>query len=363
MKNDINYELWNYGQIKQQHNSKKTSINSTQMPKSIRLLDGMFLKGQKWADIGGGRFDNVKEHLSHKDVELLIYDPFNRNAQYNEQTVLNIANGKCDGVMVNNVLNVIEEKNNRKQVIEQAYNAVKEGSLAFFLVYEGDKSGLSKITHTGENSSFQLHQPTKFYLEEIKEVFGDNVVVSKGMIIAKKECQLTNSYESLLKRAKSCGVPNRSTKFGVGKQMGTALYIHKDYDNVLPNSEYKNAINKLTENAPTFKFNIIKFDSKENSFSFINSPDFDTSDEPIILDVIRIANDGTMKYFKPKTDPQIYHHKWNFVKNDYSGFDVKKSIERSIQWKTQLGTNKEVSSRIGTKSYWENTIKNFKLSL
>jgi hypothetical protein len=355
MKNNIiNYALWNYQNIEQIHNSKKTSINSVNMPKTIKLLEGVFQSGQKWADIGGGRFDNVKEYLKEKGISFHIYDPFNRSREENSQTVLAIHSQQCDGVMVNNVLNVIKERENRHQVISQAYDCLKENSFAFFLMYEGDKSENSRITMKGENSSFQLNWPTKNYLNEIKEVFGDKVSISKGLIIAQKTLQLNhdNSIEHLIFQSKKAGVPQRSNLFKVGKTMGHNLYIHKNYSDILPDN-YHQALIILKEHAPTFEFNIIKFNKEEQSYSFISSPDFDSSDEPIVGDIIRISSSGDIKYFKQKTDPQIYHHKWNFVKDDYTGFNVAQSIERSISWKSKIGQNKDISSRIGTKSFWD----------
>ena len=52
----------------------------------------------------------------------------------------------------------------------------------------------------------------------------------------------------------------------------------------------------------------------------------------------------------------------NFVKNDYLGFSVEKSIQRSIDWKSVLGKNKELSSKIGTLSFWKQTLEKFGLS-
>jgi hypothetical protein len=353
-KDTINYDLWNYQNIEQIHNSKKTSINSVNMPKTIKLLEGVFQAGQKWADIGGGRFDNVKNYLNEKNISFHIYDPFNRSQEDNAKAVLAIHSQQCDGVMVNNVLNVIKEKENRKQVISQAYDCLKEHSCAFFLMYEGDKSEDSRITMKGENSSFQLNWPTKKYMEEIKAVFGDNVSISKGLIIAQKKLQLNhdNSVENLIAQSKKIGVPQRSNVFKVGKTMGHNLYIHKNYSDILPDN-YQDSLAILTEHAPTFEFNIIKYNKEEQSYSFIFSPDFDVSDEPIVGDIIRISASGDIKYLKQKSDPQIYHHKWNFVKDDYTGFNVIESIERSISWKSKLGQNKEISSRIGTKSFWD----------
>lgn len=75
---------------------------------------------------------NLKEYFKASGVNLLIYDPFNRPADHNAKVIEQIQSQKCDGVMVNNVLNVIADKQNRKQVILQAHDSLKGGCTAIF---------------------------------------------------------------------------------------------------------------------------------------------------------------------------------------------------------------------------------------
>lgn len=49
----INYDLWDFSNIQQQFTSKDTSINSNQMPKTIKKIENLITPGQKWADLGG----------------------------------------------------------------------------------------------------------------------------------------------------------------------------------------------------------------------------------------------------------------------------------------------------------------------
>jgi len=146
---------------------------------------------------------------------------------------------------------------------------------------------------------------------------------------------------SLIKRYKS-----------VGKKMGDDLYFHKKYVD-----EYidKDFYNELKSNLPKdFKFNIIKYNEKNETISFIYSPDFDTADEPIVSDAYKVTKTGNVTKTKEKSPPQIYHHKWMFVKDDYNGFNVPKSIERSKRW---LDVSDKINmSKIGSKSYWEEEV-------
>lgn len=147
-----------------------------------------------------------------------------------------------------------------------------------------------------------------------------------------------------------------------GKFIGGEHYVHRDYENAITDQEgLKKAKEKLD---PKHKeiYNVVKHNSKKRTFSFIHSPDFDTSDEPISGDSHKIAPDGSVTITKQKKDPQIYHHKWQWVGDDYQGFDVEKSKQRSKDWQKvtdrikQEKPEEKVLSKIGTKSYWEKNV-------
>ncbi len=53
------------------------------------------------------------------------------------------------------------------------------------------------------------------------------------------------------------------------------------------------------------------------------------------------------------SDPYIYHHKWLFVPDDYTGFNVAESKARSEQWIALSGVDR---SRIGRLSFWEQNV-------
>jgi hypothetical protein len=149
----------------QEISSAKTSINSGKLPASINQIP--WKAGTINADIGGGRYDNVTSHLSTLGVDNAIYDPFNRSPEFNQRSVAKIANGKADTATVNNVLNVIQEERNRRHVIDLAANAVKRDGVAYFLVYEGDKSGVGRITSAG----WQENRLASTYEAEISRSF------------------------------------------------------------------------------------------------------------------------------------------------------------------------------------------------
>ena len=148
----------------------------------------------------------------------------------------------------------------------------------------------------------------------------------------------------------------------VGKSIGGCVYFHHNYLNEMLgvlNIDPKNRMcllpgmfNTLAAH-PNFKFNIVKYNPKKQTFTFINSPDFDTANEPVIAEYVRINYTNALtKYFPPKKKPQIYHHKWMFVKDDYTGFDVAAAKQRSEHIDQFMKKWKINRSKIGSQEYW-----------
>jgi len=141
----------------------------------------------------------------------------------------------------------------------------------------------------------------------------------------------------------------RSKKYLVGKTIGPNTWVHRQYETVYPKRLLKTAKKHLPKD---FDYTVVKYDSKAGAISFIESPDFDTADEPLVGDVIRVNSENVARRIRSGRNPMIYHHKWLMVKDGYSGFDVEKSISRSKKWKSIIGVDSQVSSRIGRRDYW-----------
>lgn len=138
----------------------------------------------------------------------------------------------------------------------------------------------------------------------------------------------------------------RTNKFDhVGKEIGGSVYCHKQYENQFPDDEIAAAKVKLPEG---FEYNIVKYNTLTHVISFIQSNDFDTNPEPSVNGGITVFPDGKVK---PMGDAGwIYHHKWMWVADDYTGFDVEESKRRSIEWTSLDGIDK---SRIGQRKFWD----------
>lgn len=124
----------------------------------------------------------------------------------------------------------------------------------------------------------------------------------------------------------------KRSKYGVGKSIGGSIYLHRLYhSDVIPDEDYDEAV-QILEGAGYDEndFNCIRWDPKVNSISFQEAPDFDTAREPVVGDYITVDY-ATGKIKKGHSD-YIWHHRWLWVRNDYTGFDVQESWEWSKRW-------------------------------
>lgn len=162
----------------QKISSAKTSI--AQIPATFKRVD--FKPGTRNLDYGGGSYDLGSEFLREKGVENFVYDRFNRSEEHNDSVLKEVGKRGADTVTVNNVLNVVAEPEVRDFIVEDAANYLKPGGTAYFLVYEGDGTGIGKETSKG----FQNNAKTESYLPAIKRHFNDvmrkgNLIIARGV--------------------------------------------------------------------------------------------------------------------------------------------------------------------------------------
>lgn len=323
----------------------KTSIKQVSLGLKYMVETGYCKKGDTNLDYGGGRFELGTEYMKEHGITNLVYDVYSRDSKHNIKVIEKIIDNEPDTVTLLNVLNVIHSKTERLYVIEDAYSYLKVGGYMLIMVYigTGKEPGLSK------SKTWQENRDMKSYLPEIQEAIPNlnhQIIrmTSRMLLIRKTEYTKENirtKKGSLIKRYRN-----------VGKLMGDDLYFHKNYVSEYIDPDFYNKAKSLLPKG--FDFNIIKYNEKYGTISFIDSPDFDTSDEPIVGDSYKVTTDGRITYTRRKNIPQIYHHKWLFVKDDYSGFDVEESKERSRKW---LEYSDRINmSKIGYKNYWEDEV-------
>ena len=162
----------------QQYTSAATSINAVKIP----ALFGMV----SWAgglnvDLGGGRYDNVAGYLARYGTVNMVWDPFNRAEAHNER-VQKIVTGRggADTVTISNVLNVIDSREARFDLIKRASLWCRIGGRVYITVYEGDRSGTGRQTGLDQ---WQENRRTADYIPEIREYF-DHVERHGKLIVA-----------------------------------------------------------------------------------------------------------------------------------------------------------------------------------
>lgn len=173
---DLDEAISDLSHPEQEFDSAATSINSNKLPAIYRMVN--FNEGDVVIDFGGGRFDNAVEYIKDKGATLVVYDPYNRSAEHNEQVLATLEeNGGADAAVNSNVLNVIKEPEARKAVLQNIKQLTKPGAPIYITVYEGRGDGVEGPTKSG----YQLNRKTEGYLDEVREVFPD--AIRKGKLI------------------------------------------------------------------------------------------------------------------------------------------------------------------------------------
>ena len=147
------------------------------LPWTFRLIS--WKKGATNLDLGGGQNNTATNYLAKHGVTNLVYDP-RRSSMHNEHVLKYVAASPVDTVTVNNVLNVIQEKEARLTVIKLAAKVLKPEGSAYFLIYEGNKSAAGCATRF----CWQNNLVTDAYLPEIAIHF-KWVHKSRNIIVAK----------------------------------------------------------------------------------------------------------------------------------------------------------------------------------
>ena len=173
---DLEEAISDLSHPEQEFDSAATSINSSKLPAIYKMVN--FNEGDVVIDFGGGRFDNAVEYIKDKGATLVVYDPYNRSAEHNEQVLATLEeNGGADAAVNSNVLNVIKEPEARKAVLQNIKQLTKPGAPIYITVYEGRGDGVEGPTKSG----YQLNRKTEGYLDEVREVFPD--AIRKGKLI------------------------------------------------------------------------------------------------------------------------------------------------------------------------------------
>jgi len=136
-----------------------------------------------------------------------------------------------------------------------------------------------------------------------------------------------------------------------------AIYCHKtNVEELLQHKKCKINPNVLYNLLSKFdkSYDIIKYTDK--AITLIESPDWDIANEPLVGTQYRFSIVDLMQnnyiYKELSSKGQIYHNKWQFVRDDYAGFSIEEAKSRTLLWNS-IPNIKSHKSRIGYKKYWE----------
>lgn len=140
----------------------------------------------------------------------------------------------------------------------------------------------------------------------------------------------------------------RDPTYGVGKKIGTKTWMHLDYAlGIIPSKLLTSGLQELSN---AFIPNLIRYDSKTQEIVFIECPDFNLVDEPVMGRYFSFSGPGTGML--SHSSSLVYHHKWLMVRDEYTGFNVELAKERSVRWKLASPRDKSFHSKIGHLSFW-----------
>lgn len=122
------------------------------------------------------------------------------------------------------------------------------------------------------------------------------------------------------------------------KKVGAVWYVHKsNIDEIIANVKSGNyacdiVVAKEGISEMGWEYDVIRYDTKKHSISFIQTDDFNKNPYPIVKDGMKLnmLNDWSWRVVRGrKTNPQIYHMKEVFVAPSYKGFDLAEAKERT----------------------------------
>ena len=148
-----------------------------------------------------------------------------------------------------------------------------------------------------------------------------------------------------LRRRDPSMLPVRSRRYGVGKEIGGAVYVHRQYEDRLgPTVIWAKRLVPAD-----YAYDVVKVNRRTNAVSFIQCPQFDVEPEPISpawSPCERTARCSGERYPAIRRFIITSGCSWTRL----PGFDVEQSKLRSAAWLALPDVDK---SRIGRRSYWQ----------
>lgn len=138
---------------------------------------------QNVLDVGGGKYDCNRNYLKQeRNINLLVWDPFNRSQVHNKTIELQVKKNKVDAAVSMSVLNVIPDIKSRLAHIVTVWSSLEKGGKAYFKIWPGEDFFRGTYLPIETESYYQANAFAERFIREIQVVFGfDNVKPDKNV--------------------------------------------------------------------------------------------------------------------------------------------------------------------------------------
>jgi len=155
-------------------------------------------------DVGGGKYNVAHDFMKKRNIDLLVWDPYNRSAEHNSMIQIQVMEQPVDAATSMAVLNVIPEPEARLAHINTLKAALKMNGLAYFKIWPGEgtlKGSYEPTVNSYGFPGFQANSYPDRFLREVQIVFGsENAEISKilpNLIIARKKYAGSTSEQEI----------------------------------------------------------------------------------------------------------------------------------------------------------------------
>ena len=171
--------------IEQKVTSAGTSINS--LNGAYKQIEGKYPIGTVIFDYGCGKYNTNRDFAIKCGYSWFGYDPYNRTKEENMENIAHVKERSYapDIVMLNNVLNVIDNVNSISNILSDIYyNYADNNTDIYITIYEGDKSGIGKVTSKGYQRNEKLSKYTDYICEffDVVEKVGSNIYKCRKVV-------------------------------------------------------------------------------------------------------------------------------------------------------------------------------------
>jgi hypothetical protein len=330
------------------------------IPKAVAEVASV---NDKILDFGAGKAAVQTKGLRDKGYDVTAYD-FGQNSQegIHDPKALD---RKYNVVYASNVLNVQDNQKMLNTTLNQISNAMRR-----------DGSGVFNFASSPRYGAFEGMSPKKadeYLFGQLQKKFENVQKADKGFkskigspnysapiyIVSQPIRSAAQGYKRPVLKSKAeqterivngrkqffrvtdkggkTSFTRGNKEYPVGKVVGDQVFFHKNYIPEMPplvQELYQEGLASLPEG---YEFNTLMYKKPKGDapakIRFDQSADFDTAREPTPGRQITYSQDGIVG---DREENQIFHHKWQWVGEDYTGFNVDDSYEWSRQWVPQI---------------------------